>query len=171
VGIAIALAGAVLISGGDFALSARAFAGDLLALAGAITAAGYLLIGSRLRQRLSLLTYTGVVYSVCALLLLGAALVGNVPLTGFEPEAWLLFGLMALGPQILGHTVFNYLLRDLGATVIAVAVMGEPVVATMLALVLFGEVPPLSSIIGGIVVLAGIYLSVTAQTRAPAPVE
>ncbi|MGH2663662.1 MAG: DMT family transporter [Actinomycetota bacterium] len=171
VGIGAALAGAVLISGADFILSARAFAGDLLALAGAVTAAGYLLIGSRLRRRLSLLTYTGVVYSVCAFLLLVAVLVAGVPLAGYERRAWLLFALMALGPQILGHTVFNYLLRDLGATVIAVAVMGEPVLATALSLALFGEVPPLSVVLGGVVVLAGIYVSVTAQTRVPAPVE
>ena len=173
VGIAVALAGAVVISGADFALSPRAFAGDMLAVVGAVSAAGYLLTGRRLRQRLSLVAYAFVVYAVCSLLLLIAALVVGTPLTGFEPEAWLLFVLMAAGPQILGHTVFNYLLRDVEATVVAVAVMAEPVGASLLALALFGEVPPVSAVIGGAVILAGIYLAVTAQARRPAeaPVE
>ncbi len=173
VGIAVALGGAVLISGADFALSTRAFAGDLLALGGAVTAAGYLLTGRRLRQHLSLAAYTGVVYSVCALLLLAAALLSGTPLTGFEPKVWLLFALMALGPQILGHTVFNYLLRDLDTTLVAVAIMGEPVGASLLALALFGEVPPWSAVLGGALILTGIYVAVTAQARrqADAPVE
>lgn len=172
-GIAVALAGAVLISGADFAVSGRAFAGDLLALLGAVTAAGYLLTGRRLRQGLSLAAYTGVVYTVCAALLFLAMLATRTPLSGFEPKVWLLFALMALGPQILGHTVFNYLLRDLDATVVAVAIMGEPVGASLLALALFGEVPPASAVAGGLLVLAGIYVAVTAQARRPveAPVE
>ena len=172
-GIAVALAGAVLITGADFVVSPRAFAGDMLALVGAVTAAGYLLTGRRLRQGLSLAAYTGVVYAVCSLLLLVAAVTAGTPLLGFEPKVWLLFALMAAGPQILGHTVFNYLLRDLDATVVAVAVMGEPVGASLLALAIFGEVPPWSAVIGGAVILAGIYLAVTAQARRPAvaPVE
>lgn len=172
-GIAVALVGAVIISGADFVLSTRAFAGDMLALIGAITAAGYLLTGRRLRQGLSLAAYAGVVYAVCSIFLLVAALVVGTPLTGFEPEVWLLFALMAAGPQILGHTVFNYLLRDLDATVVAVAIMGEPVGASLLALAIFGEVPPWAAVVGGAVVLAGIYMAVTTQARRPAeaPVE
>jgi drug/metabolite transporter (DMT)-like permease len=173
VGIGVALAGAALISGADFAVSGRAFGGDLLALLGAVAAAGYLLTGRWLRQGLSLAVYTGVVYSVCALLLLPALLATGTPLGGFEPKVWLLFGLMALGPQIMGHTVFNYLLRDLDATVVAVAIMGEPVGASLLALAVFGEVPPISAVLGGLLVLGGIYVAVTAQARRPAeaPVE
>jgi drug/metabolite transporter (DMT)-like permease len=172
-GIALALAGAALISGFDFVASAEAFAGDLLALLGAITAAGYLLTGRRLRQRLSLPTYAALVYGVCSVLLLVAVLVTGTPLFGYEPRAWVLFVLMAAGPQILGHTVFNYLLRDVDATVVALAIMGEPVGASLLALALFGEVPPASALAGGVLVLFGIYVAVTAQTRAGrvAPVE
>jgi drug/metabolite transporter (DMT)-like permease len=172
-GIAVALAGSVVISGTDFAISARAFAGDLLALAGAVTAAGYLLVGSRLRRRLSLPTYAGIVYSVCALLLLPAILLTGTPLFGFEPKVWWMFGLLALGPQILGHTVFNYLLREVDATIVAVAIMGEPVGASLLAVLLFGEVPAAAALLGGALILAGIYVAVTAQARRPvgAPVE
>jgi drug/metabolite transporter (DMT)-like permease len=173
VGIAIALLGAGLISGGDFRASGRAFSGDLLALAGAVTAAGYILVGSVLRRRLEVAAYAGAVYAVCALLLIPALLVTGTPFTGYEPRVWLLFGLMALGPQILGHTVFNYLLREVDPTIVAVAIMGEPVGASLLALALFGEVPPLTAVIGGGLVLAGIYAAVTARARRPAeaPVE
>jgi drug/metabolite transporter (DMT)-like permease len=172
-GIAVALAGSVVISGADFAVSARAFVGDLLALAGAVTAAGYLLVGSRLRRRLSLPTYAGIVYTTCAALLLPAILLTGTPLAGFEPKVWLMFGLLALGPQILGHTVFNYLLREVDPTIVAVAIMGEPVGASLLALVLFGEVPTVAALLGGALILVGIYVAVTAQARRPvaAPVE
>jgi drug/metabolite transporter (DMT)-like permease len=173
VGIAVALVGAALISGGDFRASSRAFAGDLLALLGAVTAAGYILVGSVLRRRLPVAAYAGAVYAACGLLLVPALILTGTPFVGYEPRVWLLFGLMALGPQILGHTVFNYLLREVDPTIVAVAIMGEPVGASVLALVLFGEVPPLFAIGGGVLVLAGIYLAVTARSRSPAvaPVE
>jgi len=173
VGIAFALLGAVVISGADVAVSARAFAGDALALAGAISAAGYLLAGRRLRQRRSLLAYAVVVYGACSAALLVAILATGTPLTGYPARSWLMFALLAVGPQILGHTVFNYLLGDVQATVIAVAVMGEPMGASILAFALFGETPELISVAGGVLILAGIYVAVSAQARtaAEAPVE
>jgi drug/metabolite transporter (DMT)-like permease len=173
VGLVIALTGAVLISGGDVRASTRAFLGDLLALSGAVLVAGYFLAGRSLRRRLSLLVYAGVVYSVCALVLAFAVLVSGTPFTGYEPRVWLLFGLMALGPQILGHTTFNFLLRDVSATVIAVAVMAEPVGASLLALLLFAEVPSLTALIGGLMVLGGIYLGIAGESRrsVEAPIE
>jgi drug/metabolite transporter (DMT)-like permease len=172
-GIAIALAGAALISGGDFRSSTRAFVGDLLALSGAVFAAAYLLTGRSLRRRLSLLTYAGVVYSVCAAVLMPAMFLSRTPFTGYERKVWLLFGLMALGPQILGHTTFNFLLRDVDATVIAVAIMAEPVVASLLALLFFGETPQVPALVGGLMVLVGIYLGIVGQARGTieAPVE
>jgi drug/metabolite transporter (DMT)-like permease len=173
VGIAVSLTGAMVITGADVTVSARAFAGDALALAGAVSAAGYLLAGRRLRQGLSLLTYAVIVYAVCSAALLAAILITGTPLGGYGPRSWLMFVLLALGPQILGHTVFNYLLGELSATVIAVAVMGEPVGATLLALALFGETPSVIAVFGGVIILAGIYVAVSAQSRtaAEAPVE
>ncbi|HET6770105.1 MAG TPA: DMT family transporter [Actinomycetota bacterium] len=167
VGLIIALTGAVLISGGDFRASTRAFLGDLLALSGAVLVAGYFLTGRSLRRRLSLLVYAGIVYSICAVILAAAVLLSGTPLTGYEPKVWLLFGLMALGPQILGHTTFNFLLRDVSATVIAVAVMAEPVGASLLALLFFGEAPSAVDVIGGFLVLAGIYLGIVGEARRP----
>jgi drug/metabolite transporter (DMT)-like permease len=164
-GIAVALTGAAIIAGGDVAVSGRAVLGDLLATIGAITAAAYFLIGRNLRQDLSLVPYVTVVYATCTVLLLPAVLVSGSEMTGFSAYTWTMFLLMALVPQILGHTVFNYLLRFMDPTVVAIAIMGEPVGATLLAFAFYGEVPPWTAVIGGLVVLAGIYVAIDAQGR------
>jgi drug/metabolite transporter (DMT)-like permease len=166
-GVLVALAGAVVVSGGDFASPARprALEGDLLALAGAITAAAYFVAGRHLRRDVSLATYAGLAYGTCAVFLLPVALLSGAQLSGFPAKTWGLFVLMALVPQMLGHTVFNFLLRDVEATVVAITVMGEPVGATLLAMAIFGEMPPASAILGGVLILAGIYVAITAQAR------
>jgi drug/metabolite transporter (DMT)-like permease len=171
IGILAGVVGAAVVSGGDlFVLSPRAAGGDLLAVAGAVAAAGYFVAGRRLRQDVSLLTYVALVYTTCAMLLWPAALISGARLTGFPARTWGLFVLMALVPQMLGHTVFNYLLRHLEVTVVAVAVMGEPVGASLLAVAFFGEVPPWTAAVGGALILAGIYFAITAQARRPLPV-
>jgi drug/metabolite transporter (DMT)-like permease len=166
-GVLLALAGAAVVSGGDFASPARprALEGDLLALAGAITAAAYFVAGRHLRRDVSLATYAGLAYGTCAVFLLPMALLSGAQLSGFPTKTWGLFVLMALVPQMLGHTVFNFLLRDVEATVVAITVMGEPVGATLLALAIFGETPPANAILGGVLILAGIYVAITAQAR------
>jgi drug/metabolite transporter (DMT)-like permease len=172
-GIAVAMGGAAVVSGGDFRLSAEAALGDVLALLGAVTAAGYYMVGRTLRRDLSLLTYVGIAYTTCALLLIPAMLVARTPFTGFEAGTWWTFLALALVPQIMGHTVFNYLLRYLSATVVAVAILGEPVGATLLGLAIFGEVPGWAAVAGGALILVGIYAAIRGQSRAevPAPVE
>jgi len=171
-GIAVALVGAAVVSGGDFTVSSRAAFGDALALAGAVAAAGYFLVGRSLRQRLSLLPYVAIVYTSCAILLVPAVAVAGQPFAGFPARTWGLFALMALVPHIMGHTVFNYLLRHIEATVVAIAIMGEPVGASLLALAIFGEVPRWTAVAGGGLVLAGIYGAITRSRRVEAaPVE
>ncbi len=173
VGIGLALVGAVVISWGDLGLSRRAAFGDLLATLGAIAAAGYFLSGRNLRQRLSLPSYTGIVYTTCAAILAVVMLLADAPFTGFEPKVWGLFVLMALVPQVLGHTVFNYLLGHVEAGVIAIGVAGEPVGATLLAFLFFQEVPLWTAFSGGALILAGIYVTISAQSRREieAPIE
>ena len=173
VGIGVAMAGALLISGVDFQLSAQAFVGDVLALAGAIAVAGHRIVALGPRRRLSILPFVAVVYGVCSAALFVAVIVSGTPLTGFPAEAWLMIALLALGPQLIGHTVFNFLLRDLDPTVIAVAIMGEPVGASLLALLLFDELPSVGAVVGGCLLLVGIYIAVTSQSRraAEAPLE
>jgi len=163
VGIAVALVGTAVITGGDLAVAGRAALGDLLALCGAIAGAGYFIAGGRLRRDLSALSYAAVVYAACALILLPCALVSGSRLSGFSAKTWLMLVLLALVPQILGHTTFNYLLRDLDPTLIAVAIMGEPVVSTLLAIAFFGQIPSGWTILGGVLVLAGIYVAITGE--------
>jgi drug/metabolite transporter (DMT)-like permease len=165
VGILVGLAGAAVVSGGDFAVSTRAVVGDLLALAGAVAAAGYFLVGRRLRQEVSALTYVGVVYATCAVLLWPVAALSGSQLVGFDAKTWAMFVLLALVPQLLGHSIFNFVLKYVSATVVTIAVMGEPIGSTLLALGFFGEVPPWTAVLGGALVLGGIYVAVTAQAR------
>jgi drug/metabolite transporter (DMT)-like permease len=164
-GILVGLIGAAVISGGDFGVSSRALAGDLLAVVGALAAAGYFLAGRRLRQEMSLLAYVSVVYTTCAVLLLPVAAFGSSRLTGFDGRTWVMFALLALVPQVLGHTIFNFVLQDVSATLVSISIMGEPVGSTLLAVAFFGEIPPWTAVIGGALILAGIYVAVTAQAR------
>ena len=149
----------------DERVTRTALVGILIGLAGAAAAAGYFVAGRKLRQDVSLLSYVALVYSTCAILLWPAAVVAGVRLTGFPAKTWGLFVLMAVVPQMLGHTVFNYLLKDVSATVVAIAIMGEPVGSTLLALVIFGESPPWPALLGGILLLAGVYVALTAEGR------
>jgi drug/metabolite transporter (DMT)-like permease len=175
IGIAVALAGAVVVSGGDFGVSGRAVFGDVLATLGAVFAAGYFLIGRSLRQRLPLLVYVSIVYATCTVVLVPVMALSGSRFTGFPAATWGLFVLMALVPQIMGHTVFNFLLRDLDPTVITVGIMGEPVGASLLALAFFGETPRWPTVLGGALILIGIYVAITGQARTqrevPVPVE
>jgi drug/metabolite transporter (DMT)-like permease len=165
IGIGIAFAGAALISGFDFTLSARAFGGDMLALIGAAAVAGHRIVALGPRRRLSLIPFVAIMYGVCSVALLVVVLASGIPLTGFEAETWLWMILIAIGPQVVGHTLFNLLLRDVDPTVLATAIMGEAVGATLLALALFGEVPTAGAIAGGVLLLLGIFIAIRAQSR------
>lgn len=171
IGVGVALIGTLVISGGGFEGGSRAIAGDLLAVVGAIFAAVYVLLGRSLRQELSVTTYTGVVYSVAAVALAGVMLVAGTPFTGFEPKVWLLFLAITAGPQLGGHTVFNYLLEHLRAQVVAVALLAEPVGATLLAFAILGETPGVATLVGGLIVLLGVYLAIRAEAGVAVPVE
>jgi drug/metabolite transporter (DMT)-like permease len=164
-GIGLSLVGAVVISGGDLGLSRRAAFGDVLALLGAVMAAAYFVSGRSVRPRLSLVPYVAIAYTTCAVLLAGVVAAGGEPFGGFGAGDWLLFALMAVIPQFLGHTVFNYLLAEVEASVVAIAVTGEPVGASLLALAFFGEVPRWTAFGGGALILGGIYVTISAQVR------
>jgi len=165
VGIGVTLLGTLLIALSDSATSVQPdpTLGNFLALLGAITASGYLLIGRNLRRHVSVLAYISVVYSVAAALLLGWVLLTSQALLGFPPYVYLLLLGLALGPQLIGHTSYNYALSALSATVVAVAILGEPIGSALLALLLFGEqFAPLQ--LGGFALLmCGIYLASSAK--------
>ncbi|HSH45446.1 MAG TPA: DMT family transporter [Longimicrobiales bacterium] len=158
-GIAVAVAGAVIIGWGDFAGGVDPLLGDALAVTGAILVSAYFVIGRRLRQRLGIWPYTGVVYGVAAGALLGAAaLMPGTRLTGYPGTDWLVFLALAVGPMLIGHTGINYALRHVRAYVANLAVLGEAIGATLLAWWLPGirERPSAQLLVGGALVLAGI---------------
>ena len=152
---------------GEF-VRGKAFLGDLLALAGALTAAMYLIIGRRVRSRVSLVTYIFVVYGVSAVALIFFMLAAGQPALGYPPVAYLWFLMLAIFPQLLGHTSYNWALGYLPAAYVSIALLGEPVGSTLLAVVFLGEIPSLSKIIGGMVILAGIYIA-SRQSQDPSP--
>jgi drug/metabolite transporter (DMT)-like permease len=175
-GVALATAGAVVVGLGDAGavrLGGRALLGDAMAFAGAAAIAGYLLIGRSARQRLPLATYAAGVYGTAALVLLPACLLAGARLGGYRAGSWLVLAGVVVGPQLLGHTVFNGLLSTVTASVVAVVILLEPVAATLLAWALFAEVPSAWFWFGAPLVLAGVWLAATgepgAQTREPAP--
>lgn len=137
----------------------RASWGNLLALAGALTAAGYLLVGRWLRPNMSLAVYIFTVYGMAAVILVIMALLSGKPLAGFPPVVYLYLFILAVGPQLLGHTSFNYGLRYLSASFVSVALLGEPIGSTILAFIILSEIPGPLEIIGGVVILVGIYLA------------
>lgn len=170
VALLIATAGGVLIGLGDLGEGSHRLRGDILALGGAITAAGYFLIGRRLRARLSLLTYVFPVYGTAALTLMIILLVSGLPALPHHPQTWLWLLLMALGPQILGHSSLNWALRYLSATYVTIATLGEPVGSALLAWWLLGEQPSRWAVVGGALVLAGIATASHAERPAEATV-
>ncbi len=166
IGIGIALLGTLVIAGRDLGGSGRALIGDALAVAGAVFGAAYVLAGRNLRRAVSVVPYAALVYGTAAVLLGGVLLISGTPFSGYEPKVWLLFALITIGPQFLGHTVFNYLLGHLEAAVVAVAIMAEPVGAALLALAILDEAPGASAVAGGALILAGVYVAIaTARGR------
>jgi len=160
-GIGIAVVGIATMSLGDLLggvlVGPDPLYGNALALLGAVMAAGYVLAGRSLRQRVALVPYVVVVYSVCTLAVLAVVLTQGYPLSGYPPREWLIFAGLALGPGLFGHTVINWALAHLESSVVSVSLLGEPIGATLLALVVLAEVPTQFTVIGGVIVLVGIY--------------
>jgi drug/metabolite transporter (DMT)-like permease len=160
IAIMLAFSGIIVIlleSISDISQAKSSLKGDLLALIGAITIVGYIILGKKLRSKMGVISYAGSVYGVCTAFLLPVALfVGASPSIFATSDYLILIGL-AIIPTIGGHTVFNLLLKDVSATLISVAFLGEPLGAALLAWLIFGEVPSLFTFIGGAFVLIGIY--------------
>ena len=159
VGIAVCLIGALLIGWSNWQLGNDSLLGAVLALLGALAVAGYLLIGRRLRQRIGLLSYASLTYTSAAILLLISALASGHSLVGYSTTTYVMMALLALVPQLIGHSSLNWSLRFVPATLITIAVLGEPVIATALAFPILHEAPTLTEIIGGILILAGIFVA------------
>jgi drug/metabolite transporter (DMT)-like permease len=169
-GIAIAVIGAAAIGWGDFGVGGTALFGDALALFAAVLAAGYFTIGRNLRKRLDLWGYTGTVYGTAAVILMLAVMASpRIPVSGYPAHDWMVFLALAAVPMMLGHTGINYALGYLPAYVANLAMLGEPVGATLIAWALpaIREVPTAQTVLGGALVLVGIALgTITPRPRA-----
>jgi drug/metabolite transporter (DMT)-like permease len=170
VGILVAVAGAGMITGADVTLSARAVAGDLLALLGGILAAAYVTAGAAVRVRISTTAYTTVCYSACALLLALVCLAAGIPLAGYDANTWLKLVALTAGAQFLGHSLINVVLRSTSPTVVSLAILFEAPGAALIAAVWLHQLPPVSALPGIVVLLVGLAIVIRAGARA-IPVE
>ena len=163
--VGLSVLGGVLVGAGDWALSGQALLGDALALAGSLGLAGYVLLGRRLRSRLSLVAYVTVCYGSAAVLLWAVVGASRLPITGFSAGTWGALLGMALISQHVGHSGYNYALRFFSASLIAVTLLGEPILSTVWAYFLFDEGLTWLQGTGGVLILLAIYLAASAASR------
>ncbi len=179
IGLFIAFSGGVVIAFGDTCtfqaritcppvseiLGGSALIGDALALIGGLAGAAYLIIGREVRSSLELVPYVSVVYGSAALMLLTWSIVTGEKMFGYSWITYGLFLLLALFPQLLAHTTYNWALKYLPATSVSLSLLGEPLSAALLAWLLLNEAIPMLRILGGAIVLMGIFITVYRNTK------
>jgi drug/metabolite transporter (DMT)-like permease len=157
--------GSLVCPGLNEMVHGRAFLGDILALAGAIFAAAYVIIGRKLRGNMTLLSYIFLVYGAAAIVLVGMMLLARKPAFGYPPITYLWFLLLAIFPQLLGHSSFNWALKYVSAAFVAVTLLGEPIGATILAYFLLDEAPTAIKVFGAILILTGILIASRVEVK------
>jgi len=172
-GIGIAVAGALLLAGADLQVSGRALLGDGLAMAGGLFAAGYMAAGSEVRRSVSTTTYTALCYSTTALLLLVVCIVGRQPLSGYSATTWLQLIALTAGAQLLGHSLFNVVLRTTSPTVVSLSILFEiPAAALIAALFVAGQHITLLAVPAAVLLVCGVALVIRSGTQEPSvPVD
>lgn len=166
IGIAVTMAGSIIIALGDTSGGSNILYGDLMAILGAICSSAYTLIGRNQRKYLSTTVYTFLVYSSAAVTLFVAAAATGQRFTGYALSSFGYILGMAVFCTLLGHSIFSWGLKYISAAFISMAKLGEPVAATIMAVFLFGEIPQLNQIAGGIIVIAGIAIYLFAKENA-----
>ena len=173
IGLGLSLAGGTMIGLSDacvwnagiscpaFAdvLQGRAMWGNFLALLGAWTVTGYLIIGRKLRARISLIPYIFMVYGMAALVLIALMFITGNSALGYESKTYGWIFLLAALPQLVGHSTYNWALKYLPAALVAVMTLGEPIGSAVLAFFILSESPSPATLLGGVFILAGIYLA------------
>jgi drug/metabolite transporter (DMT)-like permease len=167
-GIVVALLGVVLINYGGFTFGSQTALGNLLAILAAFSMGAYLIVGGRLTTKVNILSYLSLVYTFSAIILLVSAVGLGHSLFGYSPKTYLMLGLLAVIPQLIGHSCLNYAVRLMPVTLVSVAILGEPVGATLLGYLVLNEAPTVNEILGGLLVLAGIYLVMRYRPESPA---
>ncbi len=165
VGIGLTMAGGALIATSDFRAGVDALLGDAMAIGAAAAFAGYLVIGRHVRQELSTPSYAGSVYALAGVVLLVLALASGSELVPASPRDPLIWLALVLIPTLAGHTVFNWALRHVPASIVGVSILGEPVISTTLAWLVLGEHPTPSALVGGLIVLIGLFVALRSRNE------
>ena len=157
-GIIIALVGVILINYGGFSSGSGAVLGNLLALGAGFTMGTYLIIGRQLKERIDILSYLTIIYTCSALILLAVTALSGYSFFGYSPVTYLMLLLLALIPQLLGHSFLNLAVRLMPVSFVSVAILGEPAGATLLGTFILHEIPTANEISGGLLILGGIFM-------------
>jgi drug/metabolite transporter (DMT)-like permease len=166
-GMALAFAGVVLINYGGFDFGSQAVLGDVLALIAGFAMGGYLILGRHLKNRIEIMPYLTVIYTGAAVILLLATAGFGYSFTGYSGMTYLWMVLLAIVPQLIGHSSFNLALRLIPVTFVSVAILGEPVGATLLGYFILDEVPTVKELVGGALILAGIFIVLRQTPKYP----
>jgi drug/metabolite transporter (DMT)-like permease len=173
-GIALSLVAVVLLTGVDFSLDPTALLGDVLALLGGVFAALYTVAGAEVRRTVSTTSYTALCYSTAAVLLAVTCLLGGVTMTGYDSKTWAQLLALTLGAQLLGHSVFNVVLRSTSATVVSLALLLEVPGAALIAAAALGQTPPLAALPAAVLLLLGLGIVIFSggeEVEASVPAE
>ena len=164
-GIAVAFIGIIFINYGGFTFGPQVILGDLLALIAGFAMGAYLIIGRQLRTRIDILTYLTILYTCSAAILLLATLASGYSFFGYSTTTYVMLVLLALVPQLIGHSSLNLAVRLIPVIFVSVAILGEPVGATILGYFILDEIPTANEIIGGLLILSGIFLVMRQKPR------
>jgi len=165
ISIVIALTGSIIISGSDMLIGDHMFYGDMLAIAGGFFVAAYMMIGRVARQNLSVNAYTLIVYGTCTITLFIFVLATGTPLYPYALKEWGIFLSLAVFCTLMGHSIFNWALEYLNPALISTAILGEPVLATLWAYLVFSEAPTYLQVLGGVVIISGITLYIISDFK------
>jgi drug/metabolite transporter (DMT)-like permease len=151
----------VIIGRGGVNLNIDTLKGNIFAILGAAAFGAQFVIARSARQKMGFLDYVFITYTASAFILIGFALFRGHSFTGIGSANYLWLVLLAVGPQVFGHSSLNWAIRYLPAPKVAISVLGEPVGSALLAWVFFAEVPGYGLFIGGALILYGVYLALT----------
>jgi len=163
-GIILAFSGIIILFSSDYFYLPKTFKGDLLAFLGGIFAGTYIIGGRKIRQKAGIFEYNFIVYGTSSIFLLLLCLLFKINLKVSSKE-FTIFLLMAIFPTLLGHFLFTFCIKYVKAAVISVSFLGEPIGSSILATILFREVPGIFSMVGGVIILFGIYLVASSEVK------
>jgi len=159
-GVILALLGSVIISFSDFHIILARFYGDMLAVLAAFLAACYLFLGRSFRKNIKYIPYIYIVYTYCAFFLFIFVLISGHSFTGYSTINYSYIIILALGPTLIGHSILNLSIRYIPATIVSLAILGEPIVTTILAMFILNETLTIPTIVGGVLILFGLYRAI-----------